>query len=189
MDVFTVTKPGGTKDYEFEAYTRLLEDIGVDVANVPRVPEPGTHRRWLYTWRRKEEAEGFARELRLRTRDGSWHIHQFNIAEEARGPVAPLDIYQIRAAEDKGYMYYFTPASRERIIRAYPHTKLYPSVSISQKDLKWIKQQHGDDWWNQVRILLTGLTREQVLALGGYRVILPDGEIGYEELPEIPAQV
>ena len=35
MDVFTVTKPGGTKDYEFEAYTGLLEEIGVDVANVP----------------------------------------------------------------------------------------------------------------------------------------------------------
>jgi hypothetical protein len=42
MDVFTVTKPGGTKDYEYEAYTRLLEEIGVDVANVPRVPEPET---------------------------------------------------------------------------------------------------------------------------------------------------
>ena len=28
MDVFTVTKPGGTKTHEFEAYTRLLEEIG-----------------------------------------------------------------------------------------------------------------------------------------------------------------
>ncbi|HUY33713.1 MAG TPA: hypothetical protein VMV69_13265 [Pirellulales bacterium] len=61
MDVFTVTKPGGTKNYEFEAYTRLLEEIGVDVANIARVPEPGADRRWLYTWRRKQEAEGFAR--------------------------------------------------------------------------------------------------------------------------------
>ena len=30
MNVFTVTKPGGTKDYEFEAYTSLLEEIGVE---------------------------------------------------------------------------------------------------------------------------------------------------------------
>jgi hypothetical protein len=31
--VFTVTKPIGTKDREFEAYTRLLEDVGIDVSN------------------------------------------------------------------------------------------------------------------------------------------------------------
>src|SRR5215831_17079842 len=99
VEAFTVTKPGGTKDYEFEAYTRLLEDIGVDVANVLRVPEPGTRRRWLYTWRRKEEAEGFARELQRRTRDGSWHVYQCNVEDEDRGPVAPLDIYQVRGAE------------------------------------------------------------------------------------------
>src|SRR5437016_4209470 len=135
MDVFTVTKPGGTRDHEFEAYTRLLEDIGVDVANVPRIPEPGTRRRWLYAWRRKEEAEGFARELKLRTRDGSWHVSQFKVDEEDRGPVAPLDIYQVRAPEGLVFMYYLAPASRERIIRAHPHTKLYPSVTISQKDL------------------------------------------------------
>src|SRR5438094_6830269 len=123
MDVFTVTKPGGTKGYEFEAYTHLLEDIGIDVANVPRVPEPGTGKRWLYSWRRKEEAEGFARELRMRTRDGSWQVYQSKTQEESRGPVAPLDIYQVRAAEGQGFMYYLTPASRERIIQAFPHTK------------------------------------------------------------------
>ena len=189
MNVFTVTKPGGTKDYEFEAYTRLLEEIGVDVANVPRVPEPETGKRWLYTWQRKEEAEAFARELTLRTRDGSWRVFPFKIEDEARGPVAPLDIYQVRTAEDQGVMYYLAPASRERIIKAYPHTRLYPSVTISQKDLEGIKQQHGDIWWGQVRILLTGLTQEQVLSLGGYRVILPYGEIGHEELPQIPVQV
>ena len=188
MDVFTVTKPGGTKDYEFEAYTRLLEDIGVDVANVPRVPEPGTHRRWLYTWRRKEEAEGFAHELQRRTRDGSWHVYQLPIEEEDRGPVAPLDVYQVRGAEGQGLTYYLTPASRERIIRAYPHTRLYPSITISERDLERIKQQHGDIWWDQVSRLIIGLGKEQILSLGGFRVILPDGEIGHEELPEVPAQ-
>jgi hypothetical protein len=187
MDVFAVAKPGGTKDYEFEAYTRLLEDIGVDVANVPRVAEPGTHRRWLYTWRRKEEAEGFALELKRRTRDGSWQVRQFKVEEEDRGPVAPLDIYQVRK-EDQGFMYYLAPVSRGRIIKAYPHAKLYPNITISHEDLEAIKQQHCDIWWHQVRILLTGLTKEQVLSLGGYRVILPYGEIGHEELPEVLAQ-
>ena len=187
MDVFTVTKPGGTKDYEFEAYTRLLEEIGVDVANVPRVPEPETHRRWLYTWTRKKEAEGFASELRLRTRDGSWHVHQFKIEEEARGPVAPLDIYEVRVNEHE-FTYYLGPASRERVIRAYPHTKVYP-VTFTQQKLESIKQQFGEMWWDQLCILVTGLSKEKVLSLGGYRLLLPGGEIGHEELPEIPATV
>jgi len=188
MDFFTVTKPGGTKDYEFEAYTRLLEEIGVDVANVPRIPEPGTNRRWLYSWERKKEAEGFASELRRRTRDNSWDVYPFESEGEARGPVAPLDIYQVRGDDGQGFMYYLTPASRERILRAYPHTRPYPNVTISEKDLEGIRQRHGDFWWDQVRILLTGLTREQVLSLGGYRIILPYGLIGYEEVPEVPAQ-
>jgi hypothetical protein len=188
MDVFTVTKPGGTKDYEFEAYTRLLEEIGVDVANVPRVPEPGTERRWLYTWRRKEEADGFARELKRRTRDGSWEVHQFEIDEEALGPVAPLDIFEVHD-DERSFMYYLAPASRERIIRAYPHTRLHPSLTISRIDLDENKRQHGDIWWDEVCNSLTHLTKEQVLSLGGYRVILPYGEIGHEALPEIPAHV
>ena len=158
MEVYTVTKLGGTKDYEFEQFTRLLEEIGVDVAYVPRVPEPGTGRRWLYTWRRKEEAEGFARELRNRTRDGNWLVYRFKTEDESRGPVAPLDIYQVLRWRRAGNMYYLAPASRERIIRAYPHSKLTPSVTISEEDLDNIRKQHGDLWWNQVCTLLTGLS-------------------------------
>jgi hypothetical protein len=188
MDVFTVTKPGGTKDYEFEEFTRLLEDIGIDVANVPRIPEPGTGKRWLYTWRRKEEAVGFAHELKKRTRDGSWLVYHFDTKEESRGPVAPLDIYEVREAEGRRFMYYLAPASRERINRAYPHTTLSPSISISESDFDGVRRQHGERWWNRVCILLTGLTDTQVRSLGGYRIILPYGEIGYEEMPEIPAQ-
>jgi hypothetical protein len=38
MDVFTVAKPGGTKTYEFYTYVNMFDGIGIDVANVPRVP-------------------------------------------------------------------------------------------------------------------------------------------------------
>jgi hypothetical protein len=189
MNVFSVTKPGGTKDYEFEAYTRLLEEIGVDVANVPRIPEPETHRRWLYAWQRKEEAEGFARELKARTRDGSWHVHQSSVDEEDRGPVAPLDIYQASANGEQEFMYYLSPSSRERVIQAYPHTRLTASLSISRDDLDKIKQRDGDVWWDQLPVMLTGLGMDQVLSLGGYRIVLPNGVIGHESLPEIPAAV
>ena len=60
MLVYTVSKPVGTKDREFEAYTRLLEEVGIDVSNSPRVPDPGTDRRWLYAWQKRIEAERFA---------------------------------------------------------------------------------------------------------------------------------
>ena len=86
-------------------------------------------------------------------------------------------------------LFYLAPATRDRIITAYPHARLYPSVTISREDLEGFKLQHGDNWWDQLRILLTGLTTEQVLALGGYRVILPGDQIGYEEVPGIPVQV
>ncbi len=47
LPVFSVTKPVGTKDREFEAYTRLLEEVGIDVSNSPRVPAQGTDRRLI----------------------------------------------------------------------------------------------------------------------------------------------
>lgn len=182
MKVFAVAKPGGTNDYEFVAYTHLLEEIGVDVASGPRVREPGTDRRWLYVWDQEKEAEAFAQELRQRTRDALWEVHQFEIEEGTQGPVAPLDIYEVRDKPEER-QYYLAPVSRERVIRKYPHTKLYP-VTISKADLASMKEQVGEAWWDQLCILVTGLSMEKVKALGGYRVILPGGEIGYEQLPQ-----
>lgn len=187
MNVYTVTKPGGTKDFEFEAYTRLLESIGVDVANAARVLEPDTQRRWLFTWHRQEEAEGFVRELRLRTRDGSWYVHELPVADESFGPVAPLDIYEAHDVAQE-FKYYLAPASRERIIRAFPHTRMYP-VTISHEELQQIQRQHGEAWWDQLAILVTGLSTEKVRSLGGYRIILPSGKIGYEDTPQLSTLV
>ena len=116
MVVFTVTKPVGTKDKEFEAYTRLLADVGIDVSNSPRVPEPGGNRRWLYAWKKKIEADRFVAELRQRTGDPSWFVHELELAVEGSGPVAPLDI--ARVPEEAAFTYYLTPASRERVAAA-----------------------------------------------------------------------
>lgn len=186
MRLFTVTKPGGTKDYEFEAYTKLLEDVGIDLSNVPRTAEPGTNRRWLYTWKKKEEADSFAGELKRRTRDNSWYVHPFEAEGEQRGPVAPIDIYTTQ--DPQGFTYALSPTSRERIIVAFPHTKLYPSLFLSTGTQQDIVRQHGDNWWDQVCKLLTGLTEEQVHSLGGYRIFQPSGAVWHEELPDIRAR-
>jgi hypothetical protein len=64
---FTVTHQAGTKDVEFDAYGRLLQQKGVDLAKLNRVPEPGTSRRWLYVWNVEADAQVFADELKKRT--------------------------------------------------------------------------------------------------------------------------
>ena len=63
MKVYTVKKHGLNTDREYQAYVDLLQDIGIDIADVPRIPEPGTTNRWLYVWQSKPLAERFAREL------------------------------------------------------------------------------------------------------------------------------
>src|SRR4051794_11853055 len=96
MKVYTVRKRGPNTDREFQAYVDLLEDIGIDIADVPRTPEPGTTNRWLYVWQSKPLAERFVRELRARLRDPSWFVHEFDSPEPAqRGPLAPLTILSI----------------------------------------------------------------------------------------------
>jgi hypothetical protein len=92
MRGFVVTKPGGTKNHEYEVYKAFLEEIGVDLSNAPRVPESGPARRWLYVWRDRVVAQRFARELGIRTRDNSWTIQEYDLPAEESGPLAPLDV-------------------------------------------------------------------------------------------------
>jgi hypothetical protein len=72
---FTVTRPVGTKDAEFEAYVRLLRQQGKGLANLPRVPDPeNPRRRWVYVWNSQEEAQRFADELKEQTGDNGWRV-------------------------------------------------------------------------------------------------------------------
>lgn len=186
MLVYTVTKPVGTKDREFEAYTRLLEDVGIDVSNSPRVAEPGTYHRWLYAWKKKIEAELFAEELRRRTGDGDWVVHQFETAAEERGPVAPLDIASV--PEQDGYTYYLTPASRERVVAAYPGTKLPAGLAIKIGVHQDLLHQQGSEAWMGIARLLTGRNDEEIDRLGGVRFILGEDRVAFQRIPT-PARI
>lgn len=181
MQVYAVTKPVGTKDKEFKAYTRLLEDVGIDVSNSPRVPERGTDRRWLYAWRKKIEAERFADELRRRTGDADWTVYQFENVPEDRGPVAPLEIARI--PENDGYTYYLTPASRERIAAAFPGTGLPANLNFSMSIEQDFRRETGDEKWMRIARQLTGRTDQEIDSLGGVRVLLGDGEVAFQRIP------
>jgi hypothetical protein len=179
--VYTVTKPAGTRDREFKAYTRLLEEVGIDVANSPRVPEPGTGRRWLYAWKKRIEAERFAAELRRRTGDGGWIVREVESPAEDRGPVAPLEIASV--PEQDGFMYYLTPASRERVVAAFPGTKLPAGFTIAICVQQDALRDKGDDWWMELARLLTGRSDEEIDSLGGVRVLVGEDTIAFQRIP------
>jgi hypothetical protein len=179
--VYAVTKPVGTKDNEFGAYIRLLEDVGIDVSNSPRVPEPGTDRRWLYAWKKKIEAERFADELRSRTGDADWIVYQLDDASEGRGPVAPLDI--ARLPDKDGYTYYLAPASRERVAAAFPGRRLPANLKFQIGAEQDFLSEKGDEGWMEIARFLTGRTDDEIEFLGGIRVIVGEGTIAFQRIP------
>jgi hypothetical protein len=183
MMVYTVTKPGGTRDQEFEAYTRLLENVRIDVANAPRVPEPGTERRWLYAWKKKAEAEAFAAELRRRTGDASWVVYDFEIDAEEHGPVAPLEVAAV--PEEGGYLYYLTPASRERVVDAHRGTRFPPGITISVEQQHDLLRDRESGWWMEAARLLTGRSDEEIDALGGVRFVVGEHNVLFERIPAV----
>ncbi len=174
MSVYTVTMPGGIKDHEFEAYTKLLEEAGVDLSTAPRTHEPGTSNRWLYVWRDRTLAERFAVELSMRTGNSGWKVHEFEPDQYESGPLAPLDIVAFLNPEEDTFR--LTPTSQERIMRHFPDAHLADKVSWPKQIRKDHERAQGPIW-QQTAIVLMGLSELQIRKLGGYRVIKPDGSI------------
>jgi hypothetical protein len=114
---FTVSHHGGTKDVEFEAYARLLRQKGVDLANVSRVLEPGTGRRWLYVWEAEDKAHEFAEELKRRTRDNAWEVVPVD-APASEGPLGPVEI-QV-GKQSNGWTFALHPFSRQMLQKVFP---------------------------------------------------------------------
>jgi hypothetical protein len=190
MLVYTVRKAGPNTDREFQAYLDLLQQIGIDIADVPRTPEPGTTNRWLYVWHDKKLAERFARELGERLRDRSWHVHEFEVADdrpaaEQRGPLAPLTILSIPTAE--GTEFRLESSSQERVLTHFPNARVVGQVSFPAQVREDFERQHGPVW-DQVILLLTGVPHEAVDRLGGVRIVTPDGRLLHERAPAAAAR-
>ena len=186
MIAYTVRKPSPNTDKEFQAYIDLLEDIGIDIAEVPRTPDPGKSNRWLYVWTNKRLAERFARELGSRLRDPSWFVHELELADadlsnERRGPLAPLTILSIPTSE--GTEFRLEPASQERILKHFPNARPSGQVTFPEQARQDFEWQNGPVW-DQVIILLTGVPEEAIARLGGVRIVDDEhGQALYEYLP------
>ena len=179
---FTVGMPGGTRDYEFEAYIRLLEKRGVNVADTPRVVDPVTGKRWLYAWKNEADAQQFAADLRAQTEDANWEVYPLPDVEVANGPLGPIDILISRRSD--GCTYSLSPTSRKLILKSYPKSNLAPNVFISTMTQSDFENTHGPIW-DQVAIILTGRSEPQIKHLGGYRVIDPAAKRVFRDAPPL----
>jgi hypothetical protein len=171
---FTVHRNDGmTKDAEFEAYARLLRQKGVDLGKLPRAPEPGTRRRWLYVWDSRQNAQAFADELRKRTRDNAWTVVEVD-APPSEGPMGPLIVQVGRRAN--GLAFGLHPLSRAIIQSAFPNKKAsVTTVSINFETLHDFQATHGsiENLAREVVPTLTGLKLQELEKLG-YALIEDD---------------
>ena len=171
---FTVRHSDGTtKDAEYEVYARLLRQQGVDVGNLPRAPEPGTGRRWLYVWDSREKAQAFADELRRRTGDNAWVVTEVD-APPSEGPMGPLIVQVGRRAN--GLVFGLHPLSRAMIQSAFPDRKgAAATVSVNFDSLEDFVNTHGgiEALAREVVPTLTGLKLSELEELG-YALIEDD---------------
>ena len=171
---FTVSRDGGTtKDAEFEAYARLLRQQGVDLGRLPRAPEPGTGRRWLYVWDSRGKAQAFAEELQKRTRDNAWVVLEV-AAPPSEGPLGPIIVQVGRRAN--GLVFGLHPLSRAMILSAIPGAKGTAStISVNFDTFQDFVATHGsiEDLANELVPTLTGLQLQEIEKLG-YALIEDD---------------
>jgi hypothetical protein len=171
---FTVSRNNGsTKDAEFEAYARLLRQQGVDLGKLPRAPEPGTGRRWLYVWPSRPEAQAFADELNKRTQNDAWGVVEV-AAPPSEGPMGPIIVQVGRRAT--GLAFGLHPSSRVMIQSAFPDAKgMAATVSVNFQTLQDFLTTHGsiEELSREVVPTLTGLALRELEKLG-YALIEDD---------------
>jgi hypothetical protein len=180
---FTVAcKDAGIKRHEFDAYVRLLGKRGIDWTEIQRVPEPGTQNRWLYVWEDRQEADAFCKEIQSETRDTNWEVRVLDPSIPAsRGPIMPVVINVTRQA--LGITAALHPHSRTAIRRRFPNARRVSSVYVEYETEAEFKHAHGP-MWDEIALVLTGLTADQLQELGGYRVFDPVAEkTVYESMP------
>jgi hypothetical protein len=74
--------------------------------------------------------------------------------------------------QSDGLSYSLSQSSKKLIQKKFPQVKLVPNVFISTSTQSDFKTAHGSIW-DQIAIILTGLSSEKIEQLGGYEVYDP----------------
>ena len=180
---FTVTRPAGAKDAEFESYVRLLRQQGKNLGNLPRVPDPkNPQRRWVHVWTTREEAQQFADDLQEQTGENGWRVEPTAIPP-SNGPFGPVRIQLARRSD--GLLFALHPLSRGMIQEAFPGTiPAATNVFIDAQTWSDFSMARGNlsDLVKEIVPSLTGLSLEQLTDLG-YAVIDADDDRTWVYVP------
>jgi hypothetical protein len=172
--VFAVGLPGGTKQAEFDVYSRLLREEGIDPDAGPLV-EDSFGRKWLHVWDTREAAERFAARVRRETRNPNWEVYELTPLRppggQAAGSPEPIDILVGRQSD--GNTYSLHPNSFRLLRQRFPDIRVQPTVFIG-RDTQDSYEATWGSIYDQVATLLTGLSPQRLQgAFGGYRVVDP----------------
>ena len=165
--VFTVGLPGVTRNFEYEAYLRLLERNGVNVANTHRVADPVTRKKWLHAWSNEAAAQKFAAKLRKQSNHDNWKVYTLPHGEPP-GPLGPIEIL-IHQRSD-GCCYGLSPTSKNLIWKSFPKANMARTVFIGTTTPFDFATEHGP-LLGHIATILTGLSEQQIEHLGNYQVI------------------
>ncbi len=177
---FTVGLPDGARDYEFEGYVRLLEMYGVDIASTSRVVDPATGKRWLHAWKCEADAQAFAAAVRDETDNENWKVYSVPDEDVTPGPLGPIEILVSRRSDGCAYSLGLT--SGKLVLKSFPRTNIVPSLFLTTFTQFDFETTHRAIW-DQVAVILTGLSKMQIEQLGGYRVIDPVAGLVFREPP------
>ncbi len=185
---YTVLRPGGTKDGEFQAYARLLRQMGKDLGKLPRVAEPSTNRRWLHVWNTYAEAQMFAEEMKERMGNAAWEVQEVP-GQASEGPLGPLVVQLGRQAT--GLTFALHPLSRALIESAFPRAVVLAHAFIDLATWNDFRQTRGDvrDLVDEVLPRLSGLHEADLHELGYEAVDAETSQTLFVVPPAVLAQV
>jgi hypothetical protein len=176
MPGFTVVHADGmTKDSEFREYERLLSrDLlkrKVNLAEVPRVKEPGTGNAWLYVWPGQEEANDFATRLNKQTRTSDWVVQPLREGTSPSiGPLRPIEI-QV-GWQRNGYTFALAPWTHWAIQTLFPGACRVNSIFVDAdvKDDPASIRADVERFARQALLMLTELDADELRGFESYVV-------------------
>jgi hypothetical protein len=164
---YSVGLPKGEEQTSSSASTELLRQ---GLVTEQRPSEEMFGRKWLHIWESREQAEQAASHLREVTRNPAWEVYDLStphlLSGARNGQVGPVEILVGR--QSHGRTYALHPHSVKLIHQHFPQARPRATVFIAGE-----MPIPSQAMYDQVALLLTGLSKSQVMDLGGYCVVDP----------------